>query len=144
MYTISPYTFRVVDTKIRQHNKSIYHRAFTHYYNQLDIGVLDPDTMSIKLEGQDWRCMYCDRQLTKDSLSLDHEIPLYRGGAHYTYNVHWVCPSCNTSKNSADLRRFCDKHNLDFDLIKQRIADVHDKLDRIERELDCPIVGTRG
>lgn len=44
------------------------------------------------------RCPYCERRLTSQNKSLDHMVPLSRGGSHGIHNVVICCRSCNLRK----------------------------------------------
>jgi 5-methylcytosine-specific restriction endonuclease McrA len=46
-----------------------------------------------------WRCFYCDEAA---HLTMDHVIPIIRGGRHSIGNLVPACVSCNSSKS----RRF--------------------------------------
>lgn len=46
----------------------------------------------------DNRCAYCGRDV--DKLTMDHVIPLTRGGGHVRENVAPACLSCNSSKHT--------------------------------------------
>lgn len=46
----------------------------------------------------DWRCAYCGAQ--PERLTLDHLLPVARGGAHTASNVVPACKSCNSSKGA--------------------------------------------
>jgi 5-methylcytosine-specific restriction endonuclease McrA len=43
------------------------------------------------------RCEYCG---SRDNLTMDHVIPLCRGGAHDILNIVPACHSCNSKKGS--------------------------------------------
>ncbi len=43
------------------------------------------------------RCAYCDRLAV---LTVDHVVPLDRGGSHYPENLVPACQSCNSSKRN--------------------------------------------
>lgn len=43
------------------------------------------------------RCVYCGRA---DDLTLDHVVPLSRGGSNEPDNLATACRSCNSSKNA--------------------------------------------
>ena len=45
-------------------------------------------------------CCYCG---TTEKISIDHLIPLIKGGADYSDNLVWACRSCNSSKRDRDL-----------------------------------------
>jgi hypothetical protein len=62
-----------------------------------------------------WRCQICKRKIRKNakyphphSPTLDHIIPLARGGTHERKNVQLACFICN-SKKSADVADGCDQ-----------------------------------
>lgn len=46
-----------------------------------------------------YRCIYCGH---KRKLTVDHRLPLVRGGAHGAENIVPACKSCNSSKNRRD------------------------------------------
>lgn len=51
---------------------------------------------------QGGKCAYCGDQLylrKRGGLSIDHVIPLVRGGSNYPENLVCACISCNSSKN---------------------------------------------
>ena len=50
-------------------------------------------------------CHYCGQQFPPDQLTMDHVIPLSRGGKSTKDNVVCACKACNTGK----------KHNLPWE-----------------------------
>ena len=48
----------------------------------------------------DGRCHYCGREVGARSLTLDHVVPLIRGGKSVRANVVPACKDCNTAKKS--------------------------------------------
>ena len=55
----------------------------------------------------DWACAYCG---CKTVLTMDHVVPLIRGGSHGIGNILPACQPCNSSKNKKFLvewRRVC-------------------------------------
>lgn len=46
------------------------------------------------------RCHYCDRQVGPRALSMDHVVPLIRGGRSIRGNVVPACKECNNKKKS--------------------------------------------
>ena len=44
------------------------------------------------------RCYYCDRQVDKASLTMDHVVPLSRGGKSKKGNIVPACKECNNKK----------------------------------------------
>lgn len=55
-----------------------------------------------KVEAYDNRCIYCRRRPEEGQrISIDHFIPLSRGGGHTLDNLVPACIRCNTSKNDS-------------------------------------------
>lgn len=48
------------------------------------------------------RCPYCERGLNAGNKTLDHIIPLSKGGAHGIHNVLIFCRTCNLRKKAMD------------------------------------------
>jgi 5-methylcytosine-specific restriction enzyme A len=44
------------------------------------------------------RCHYCENSFQKDQLTMDHKIPIIRGGKSTKSNVVVCCKSCNSLK----------------------------------------------
>ena len=61
----------------------------------------------------DYECMAgCNKEINKSNpLSVDHIIPLTRGGRNDIYNLQVLCRSCNASKGN---RHSTDYRNLEF------------------------------
>lgn len=53
-----------------------------------------------KVEDLGWRCVYCNKQLTRLTLTQDHVIPRRRGGSWRTENLVPSCTECNTRKGN--------------------------------------------
>lgn len=48
--------------------------------------------------GQKYRCVECKKLFTKDKITVDHIIPLRKGGTDNLWNLQPMCRSCNSSK----------------------------------------------
>jgi 5-methylcytosine-specific restriction endonuclease McrA len=46
-----------------------------------------------------WRCVYCKKELTVQTLTQDHVKPVSKGGSNWASNLVPACKSCNSSKN---------------------------------------------
>lgn len=46
-------------------------------------------------------CHYCGREVGADALTMDHVIPLARGGKSVKSNVVPCCKDCNTKKKTS-------------------------------------------
>lgn len=53
-----------------------------------------------------WRCRYCLLRLTDKTLTLDHQIPLCRGGSNWPSNIVPACSHCNKSKNKKTFKEY--------------------------------------
>lgn len=51
-------------------------------------------------------CHYCGAKLTKTTRTIDHVVPLSKGGAHTISNIVPACRGCNSKKNDRDLAEF--------------------------------------
>lgn len=60
-----------------------------------------------KLKGQNYKCVYCGVDI-KESFSIDHIIPLSKGGTNDIENIDLVCKSCNTKKGTRSKERMLE------------------------------------
>jgi 5-methylcytosine-specific restriction endonuclease McrA len=61
------------------------------------------------LEKHNYCCAYCGKSTEK--LTMDHIVPVSKGGQHTQSNVVPACSFCNTSKGSRDLATFLASRN---------------------------------
>ncbi len=54
----------------------------------------------------DGACAYCG---STDSITVDHVIPISKGGPHSRDNVVPACKSCNSSKNTRSLPEWIER-----------------------------------
>lgn len=59
---------------------------------------ITPNEWAVILSAFDHRCAYCGTP--GDDLTMDHVVPLSRGGAHAPENIAPACRSCNASKGA--------------------------------------------
>ena len=48
-------------------------------------------------------CPYCCTAITPDTATIDHIVPIARGGRHTADNLAAVCAKCNRSKHASSL-----------------------------------------
>jgi 5-methylcytosine-specific restriction endonuclease McrA len=53
-----------------------------------------------------WSCRFCHKRLTLETLTIDHAIPLCRGGTHWPANLGPACKSCNCRKQRRTIKEF--------------------------------------
>ncbi|MAD81133.1 MAG: HNH endonuclease domain-containing protein [Pirellulaceae bacterium] len=58
------------------------------------------------IESQDFRCALSNRELTPETASLDHVVPLSRGGTHEVSNLCVVVHLVNSAKGSMTVEEF--------------------------------------
>lgn len=54
----------------------------------------------IIMRSTEWKCFYCGCALNKHNQTIDHWVPLARGGDHNVTNLVPACKTCNCSKGS--------------------------------------------
>ncbi len=57
-------------------------------------------------ERDDYKCNYCDKQLTQYTATLDHVVPVKEGGDNSAGNLVTSCLQCNSRKNSRPVGEF--------------------------------------
>lgn len=68
------------------------------------------------LRALDPHCLYCRLRLGRKAATLDHVIPIARGGTHHVGNLVLACRHCNAAKRERtaqewldDLRHACER-----------------------------------
>jgi 5-methylcytosine-specific restriction endonuclease McrA len=61
---------------------------------------IDPVDYPAILERDGWICYLCGGQVTPETLSFDHVIPISKGGPHTACNIKVSHRSCNSKKGS--------------------------------------------
>jgi hypothetical protein len=62
-------------------------------------------------ERDNYRCAYCDKQLTRFTATLDHVTPVAKGGDNGAENLKTACLQCNSRKTSRPLGDFLAESN---------------------------------
>jgi predicted restriction endonuclease len=65
-------------------------------------------------ESWEWKCAYCDKQLSQDSATIDHILPKHKGGQNVKNNMLCSCSECNRLKGSAVLDVWFCENNRNF------------------------------
>lgn len=80
--------------RIKQHVHRQNRRARMHNAP----GVFDYDKWMERVKYYGWKCVYCGVRLTEQTLTIDHYIPLSKGGSNWPSNLYPACLHCNCSK----------------------------------------------
>lgn len=59
-----------------------------------------------KLKKMKFRCAYCKIEITQQTASADHIIPLAKGGTNWIRNIAPACLPCNTRKSTLTVSEF--------------------------------------
>lgn len=49
---------------------------------------------------QEGFCYYCEKKFTSQELTMDHKVPIARGGVSSRNNIVACCKDCNSKKQS--------------------------------------------
>lgn len=72
-------------------------RELKYIRRNKNAGKLDLQAWNDKLEILDYKCQYCG---TRERITIDHIIPLTKGGTNHIDNLQPLCHSCNSSKGN--------------------------------------------
>lgn len=61
-------------------------------------------------ERDNYTCQYCKREFERDKLTIEHIIPVSKGGIDNIINYITVCRSCNSSKKDKPLIEYINLH----------------------------------
>lgn len=90
-----------------------YRRAFVAGYwgvrnrTLIDYAPITFDEWMLLIRMFDGMCAYCG--ITPEKLTMDHIIPISKGGRHVVSNIAPACRSCNCRKRTMDVKTFMDK-----------------------------------
>src|SRR5581483_6786154 len=63
-------------------------------------------------ERDDYTCQYCGLRLGEEQRSIDHLVPVSRGGLDEITNYITACRSCNSRKKDIPLEEFAKRINI--------------------------------
>lgn len=82
----------------------------------------------------DPHCLYCGQYLPPRGATLDHVLPVSRGGLHHVRNMVLACRSCNEAKDNRtpqewleELQRACAR----LQLVCRRLAPFEGGVNRV-------------
>ncbi len=66
-----------------------------------------PQSTRIQIYKQDnYTCKYCHQQYEVKQLTIDHILPVEKGGGNEPYNLVTACEDCNRKKHTCDAEDF--------------------------------------
>lgn len=74
-------------------------------------GTIGRTTLKHLLNNSD-KCIYCDKILTTKNKSIDHIVPVSKGGNHGLNNIIICCKTCNCKKGQKEVGIFLLDNNL--------------------------------
>lgn len=90
----------IIENNKGRHNKTkekLYKRVLSRRRAWVnDYGIEDIDGLIMGSLGSG--CPYCKEIVTTENMSLDHKLPVSRGGSSEADNIHIVCNRCNKRK----------------------------------------------
>jgi 5-methylcytosine-specific restriction endonuclease McrA len=57
-----------------------------------------------RIELYGWQCIYCGAELTVETLTKDHRIPVARRGTNWASNLVPACRPCNSWKGAREVK----------------------------------------
>jgi 5-methylcytosine-specific restriction endonuclease McrA len=81
--------------------------TLNHFTIEIDDAALNRERQKAReLRGSQWwkrqlargRCHYCGRSFSSEALTMDHIVPMARGGKSTKGNVVPACKACNNKK----------------------------------------------
>lgn len=69
-----------------------------HALRRSIVGTFTKEQWLARVEAHGWRCFYCYKDLQYGGLTMDHAIPVSRGGTNWASNLLPACKSCNSKK----------------------------------------------
>jgi len=60
-------------------------------------------------------CLYCGRKMGEIQLTIDHFVPLEKGGENSAQNYISSCRACQKAKGCMAPQDYCREHSLDYD-----------------------------
>lgn len=64
-----------------------------------NVGTFTHDQWYARVAFYGWKCAYCLIDLTEKTLTIDHIIPIIKGGTNWASNLAPACRKCNVRKN---------------------------------------------
>lgn len=90
--------------------------------------IVFPQEVRLKAYNQsEGRCVYCGRFIPFDEMTIDHIVPLSKGGTNYEKNLQCCCKECNLMKQ--DLLE-CDFYKKMKEILKHQLKQKIRKIKR--------------
>lgn len=109
---LNPEKRRMIRKSWQQRNKSkIADYQIIRCARMHNAPIVEKIDRQIIIERDNSTCyLWCKRKLPPHMITLDHVVPLSRGGTHTYDNLRVACQSCNSRKNAKLLEELDDLH----------------------------------
>lgn len=68
------------------------------------LGALDLPSFYIKCAELGWHCCICGKELIQETTTIDHIVPVKKGGTNDIDNLQPLCRSCNCKKHTHSMK----------------------------------------
>lgn len=79
-------------------------------------------------EEWNWKCAYCDRQLSDRDATIDHIVPKHKGGHNTRNNLACACTKCNRDKGSMNVFEYLNPDHQYYS--EQRVGKIRDWMEQ--------------
>ena len=73
------------------------------WHERRALGKMDMDAFYGKCAELGWHCQICEKELTRETTTIDHVIPVNKGGTNDIENLQPLCISCNCKKRTRSM-----------------------------------------
>jgi 5-methylcytosine-specific restriction endonuclease McrA len=77
-----------------------YYSHFSKKYNLYKADAYKVTLEDIKKLYSAKQCFYCSRELTEEEKTVDHKLPVSKGGTNEITNLVICCQTCNSKKSN--------------------------------------------
>jgi len=94
-------------------------RIKTHYKRKnQDPFELSPNEWYNLMEEFDWKCFYCGSSISGANRTVDHIIPVFKGGITKYENLVPACRTCNGRKGTKDFLKWSNEMGLSHSKVR--------------------------
>ena len=95
-------SYIIAQRRYEKSDKGRLSKQMRHHANKT-LGIINSDLWKIKCEILNNQCQLCKAYMSNNLVSVDHIIPVVKGGTHEISNLQPLCKSCNSRKGSKSM-----------------------------------------